>query len=117
MSAFFIIGKYFSIDTKAILAAAIPFKLKGLTVCAGNNGRIVFVSAYPYAFETAVIIAAAVMLAVVYGTFDRSVCKFGSHSVFSLFKKLDGSSVFDGGSVTFMLRFFGESMNGKCFFF
>lgn len=100
LSAFFIIGKYFSIDTKAILAAAIPFKLKGLAVGAGNNGRIVFVSAYLDAFKTAIIIAAAVMLTIVYGTFDRSVCKFSSHSVFSLFEKLDGSSV------TFMLCFF-----------
>ncbi len=83
---------YFSIDRKP-LSAAIPFKLKGLTVGAGNNGRIVFVSAYLYAVKAAVIIAAAVMLAVVYGTFDRSVCKFGSHGIFSLFKSFDGSSV------------------------
>lgn len=61
-----------------ILAAA-AFQFKGLAVGAGNNGRIVFMSANLDLFKAAVIVAAAVVLAVVYCTFDRSVCKFSSH--------------------------------------
>lgn len=59
--------------------AAAAFQFKGLAVGAGNNGRIVFMSAHLDSFKAAVIVAAAVVLAVVYCTFDRSVCKFSSH--------------------------------------
>lgn len=63
-----------------INSAAALFKLKRLAVGAGNNGRIIFVSSYLNFFKTAVIITAAVMLAIVYCTFDRLVCKFCSHN-------------------------------------
>lgn len=70
------------------MSAAALFQLKGLTVGTGDNGRIVFVSAYLNSVKTAIVVAVAVMLAVVYCTFDRLVCKFGSHFGVLLLKKL-----------------------------
>ena len=60
-------------------SAAALLKLKGLAVGAGDNGRIAFVSAHLDFLEAAIVIAAAVMLTVVYRTFNRTVCKFCSH--------------------------------------
>lgn len=51
------------------LSAAIPLKLKGLAVGAGNYGRVALVSANLNSVKTAKVLAAAMVLTVVYSTF------------------------------------------------
>ena len=64
----------------SFLLAAALLKLKRLAVGTRNNSRIILMSTHLDPIKAAIIVAAAVMLAVIYSAFNGSVSKFGSHN-------------------------------------